>query len=57
MKVRIPNASNSTKCPKCSKLMKSYWWGVRCPQCNHQQLNNEGREWERQMRRVESIED
>lgn len=56
MKCNLPKniASNSQKCPKCNKLMKSFWWGYRCKRCSYEQLNSEGREWNKSMKKVEA---
>lgn len=57
MNVRLPKgiSSNSHKCPKCGKMMRNFWFGYRCPQCNYEQLNSAGREWNEDMKRVEVI--
>lgn len=55
MRVRI-KMPNSTKCPRCGKLMKPQWFGYRCSQCQYEQLNNEGREFVKLMNRKETIE-
>lgn len=54
MKVRIKN-SGSIKCPKCGKLIQSQWFGYRCPQCNYEQLNKEGRDAIEDSKREESL--
>lgn len=53
MRVRLFNATNSIKCPKCGKLMQSYWFGDRCKKCNYEQLNQAGKEFKESMRKVE----
>ena len=57
MKVRIPNATNSQKCPKCKKLMKSQWFGYRCTRCGHEQLNNIGRGFDEALKMKETLDD
>ena len=57
MKVRIPNAMNSQKCPKCKKLMKPQWFGYKCSKCGYEQLNNIGRGFDEDMRREETLDD
>lgn len=57
MKCNLPKniASNSQKCPKCNKLMTSFWWGYRCKRCSYEQLNREGRDWKESMNKVEVL--
>lgn len=54
MKVRLKTA-NSTKCPRCGKLVKPQWFGYKCSQCNYEQLNKEGREFNKRMSRKENV--
>jgi tRNA(Ile2) C34 agmatinyltransferase TiaS len=53
MKVRVPNGCNSTKCPRCGKLLSSQWFGYKCIKCNYEQLNKIGREFIENMNRME----
>ena len=57
MKCNLPKniASNSQKCPKCNKLMKSFWWGYKCKRCSYEQLNREGLEWNKNIKKMEII--
>lgn len=56
MKVRIPNAMNSQKCPKCQKLMRSQWFGYKCTRCGYEQLNKIGREFNEDFKMEETID-
>lgn len=56
MRVRIPGATNSQRCPRCNKMMRTEWFGFRCPQCQYEQLNNEGREFVEHMNMKETVE-
>lgn len=48
MKVRLKTA-NSIKCPHCGKLINPQWFGYKCSQCNYEQLNKAGREFNEKM--------
>jgi len=55
MKVNIPNGSNSVKCFKCENLMKNQWYGYKCKKCGYEQLNSAGREFIKEMSKIETV--
>lgn len=55
MRIKIPNARNSIKCPRCGKLISPEWFGYRCTKCSYEQLNKEGREFVKEMSKVETL--